>query len=106
MIQARPGAIKVDAYQTNNNLVLNDGARVDTIPGLLIDADDLRCSHGATIGNLNPEHLFYLRSRGLDESDARQLLLRGFFSEVAERIPYPWICDRVRERIESRTGDV
>lgn len=106
VIQARPGAIKVDAYQTNNNLVLNDGARVDTIPGLLIDADDLRCSHGATIGNLNPEHLFYLRSRGLDESDARQLLLRGFFSEVAERIPYPWICDRVRERIESRTGDV
>ena len=58
VIQARPGAIKVDAYQTNNNLVLSDGARADTIPGLLIDADDLKCSHGATIGNLDEEQIY------------------------------------------------
>lgn len=105
VIQAKPGAVKVDAYQTNNNLVLNDGAQVDTIPGLLIDADDLRCSHGATIGNLDPEQLFYLRCRGLSESAARRLLIRGFFSEVAERIELSWIRDRILARIESTLHD-
>ncbi len=102
LIIARPGAICVDAYQTNNNLVLNDGARADSIPGLLIDADDLKCSHGSTIGNLDPEQLFYLRSRGMSEQDARRALIRGFFEEVVERIPQAFIRDIVHQNIERK----
>lgn len=102
LIIARPGAIRVDAYQTNNNLVLNEGARADSIPGLLIDADDLKCSHGSTTGNLDPEQLFYLRSRGLNEDDARRALIMGFFEEVVDRIPQEFIRNIVHKNIESK----
>lgn len=102
LIQAKPGAIKVDAYQTNNNLVLSDGARADTIPGLLIDADDLKCSHGATIGNLDANQIFYLRSRGLSEAQARKIAIFGFFEEVLERIPYDFLRERVRRNIDGK----
>lgn len=95
IIQAKPGAIKVDAYQTNNNLVLSDGAIADTIPGLLIDADDLKCSHGATIGNLDQDQVFYLRARGIPEHEARKLLILGFYDEILDRIPYAALRDRV-----------
>jgi len=104
LIIARPGAIRVDAYQTNNNLVLNPGARADSIPGLLIDADDLKCSHGSTLGNLDPEQLFYLQSRGLSEQAARRILIMGFFEEVVERIPYAFIQDRVHQHIDKKMG--
>ena len=104
VIQARPGAVKGDAYQTNNNLVLSNGAKADTIPGLLIDADDLKCSHGATIGNLDPDQVFYMRSRGLAEVDARRLLMRGFYDEVADRIPYAWVRDQVHRHVDARLG--
>jgi len=102
LIIARPGAIRVDAYQTNNNLVLNSGARADSIPGLLIDADDLKCSHGSTLGNLDPDQLFYLRSRGLSEQEARRVLIMGFFEEVIDRIPYPFVRERVHQHIEGK----
>ena len=102
LIIARPGAIRVDAYQTNNNLVLNEGARADSIPGLLIDADDLKCSHGSTVGNLDPEQLFYLRSRGLSEDEARRALILGFFEEVIDRIPHDFIRDIVHRNIEAK----
>lgn len=102
LIIAKPGAIRVDAYQTNNNLVLDDGARADSIPGLLIDADDLKCSHGSTIGNLDAEQLFYLRTRGLSEEQARRVLVRGFFVEIVDRIPQEFIRDTVYELIEKK----
>ena len=102
IIQARPGAVKVDAYQTNNNLVLTDGAKADTIPGLLIDADDLKCSHGATIGNLDADQVFYLRARGLPEREARRLLIRGFYDEIADRIPYAGVKERIHEIIDAK----
>jgi len=70
IIAAAPGAIKVDAYQMNNNLVLNDGARADSLPGLEIDADDLKCSHGSTMGNLDRDQIFYLQARGLPAAGA------------------------------------
>ena len=70
----------------------------------MIDADDLKCSHGATIGNLSEEQVFYLRSRGLDEAQARRILVRGFFDEVADRIPYDGIRERVHEIIDRRLG--
>ena len=100
-IIAKPGAMRVDAYQKNNNLVLNDGARADSLPGLQIDADDLKCSHGSTIGNLDEEQLFYLRSRGLDARTARATLIRGFFEEVAQRITH----EQLRELLQRRIGE-
>jgi Fe-S cluster assembly protein SufD len=85
-IVVRPDAQKTDARQSNANLILSDGAEVDTKPQLEIWADDVRCSHGATIGRLDPDALFYLRSRGLGESAARDLLTRGFAAEILQRI--------------------
>jgi len=104
IIQAGRGAIDVDAYQTNNNLVLNDGARADTIPGLLIDADDLKCSHGATIGNVDEEQVFYLRCRGVPEEVARKIIILGYFEEIAARVPYAFLQEQIHRHIESKLG--
>lgn len=102
IIDAAPGAIKVDAYQMNNNLVLNDGARADSLPGLEIDADDLKCSHGSTMGNLDPAQVFYLQSRGLSALQARQLLVMAFFEEVIAKVPYEFMRERVREHVKRK----
>lgn len=102
VIQAKPKCIRVDAYQTNNNLVLTDGARAETIPGLLIDADDLKCSHGATIGNLDENQVFYLRSRGISDAEARKIVILGYFDEIVERIPYEFLRDRIHAHIEAK----
>jgi Fe-S cluster assembly protein SufD len=82
----RPDAQKTDAEQSNANVLLGDHAEIDTKPQLEIWADDVRCSHGASIGRLDGEALFYLRSRGIAEAAARDLLLRGFAAEVLQRI--------------------
>ncbi|OQA23875.1 MAG: FeS cluster assembly protein SufD [Verrucomicrobia bacterium ADurb.Bin345] len=103
-IVARPGAIRVDAYQRNNNLVLNDGARADSMPGLQIDADDLKCSHGSTVGNLDEDELFYLRCRGIDEASARKALIRGFFEDVAGRIPHECVREVVHSQVDAKIG--
>lgn len=102
IIAAKPGAIKVDAYQMNNNLVLNNGARADSLPGLKIDADDLKCSHGSTMGNLDADQLFYLRSRGFSEAEARRTLVLAFFEEVIAKIPYEFLQERVREDVNRK----
>lgn len=102
IIVAKPGAIKVDAYQMNNNLVLNDGARADSLPGLMIDADDLKCSHGSTMGNLDADQLFYLRTRGFTEADARRTLVLAFFEEVIAKIPYEFLQERIREDVNRK----
>ena len=89
-------AQKTDSKQTNRNLLLSDDARIDTKPQLEIYADDVKCTHGATIGQIDAEALFYLRSRAISESDARKLLLVAFASECLDRMkPGP-----VRERME------
>ncbi len=82
-------AQKTDAKQTNRNLLLSDNARIDTKPQLEIHADDVKCTHGATIGQLEEEQLFYLRARGLDEASARDLLLYAFAAECLERMKEP-----------------
>jgi Fe-S cluster assembly protein SufD len=79
-------AQKTDAKQTNRNLLLSDDARIDTKPQLEIRADDVKCTHGATIGQIEEEQLFYLRSRGLDEAAARSLLLSAFAGECLDRM--------------------
>lgn len=104
IIAAAPGAINVDAYQMNRNLVLNDGARADSLPGLEIDADDLKCSHGSTMGNLDPEQVFYLQSRGLSETEARRFLVMAFFEEVIDKVPYEFMRERVREHVKRKMG--
>ncbi|MFH0908693.1 MAG: Fe-S cluster assembly protein SufD [bacterium] len=104
IIHAKPGAIGVEAYQMNNNLVLNDGARADSLPSLEIDADDLKCSHGSTIGTLDREQLFYLRSRGLSDVEARRILVAGFFEDVVAKVPYAFLQERLREHIERKIG--
>jgi Fe-S cluster assembly protein SufD len=96
LIAAVRGSVRIDAYQKNNNLVLNKGARADSLPGLLIDADDLKCSHGATIGSLDPEQLFYLRARGLPETAARRMLIEAFGGEILDGLAPPALCDQVR----------
>lgn len=96
IIVARRGAQRIDAYQRNNNLVLNEGARADSLPGLLIDADDLKCTHGSTIGHLDRDALFYLRTRGLSEPAARRLLLEAFADAIIARAPHPIVRDRMR----------
>jgi Fe-S cluster assembly protein SufD len=83
----RPGAQKTDATQSNANLLLDAGAEIYTKPQLEIYADDVKCSHGSTIGQLDADALFYLRSRGIGAEDARALLTRAFASEIADAIP-------------------
>jgi Fe-S cluster assembly protein SufD len=79
-------AQKTDAKQTNRNLLLSDDAQIDTKPQLEIYADDVKCTHGATIGQIEGDALFYLRSRGIDEVSARKLLLFAFASECLDRM--------------------
>ena len=95
-VYVRPDAQKSDAGQVNRNLLLSDSATVNTKPQLEIFADDVKCSHGAAIGRLDPDHLFFLRSRGIGPDDAKRLLIFGFANEVIERID----VEPVRERLE------
>lgn len=104
IIRALKNCVGVDSYQTNNNLVLDPTARADSLPGLIIDADELACSHGATFGNLDQEQLYYLRSRGIPEGEARRMLVMGFFDEVIERIPFKNMQDHLHEVIERKFG--
>ena len=86
-VLVRPDAQKTDATQSNHNLLVSSGAEIDTKPQLEIYADDVKCSHGATIGQLDAEALFYLRSRGIDEPMARDVLTRGFANEIVSGLP-------------------
>lgn len=96
------GAQATEAHQQSQNLVLSPDAELHTKPHLEIDADDVRCSHGATVGRLDDNQLFYLRSRGLDERTARAALTYGFAQEVIDRIEIPAVRDAVRESVLAR----
>lgn len=91
-----PHAVKTDAEQKNHNLILSRGAEIDTKPELEIYADDVKCSHGATIGQLDEQQLFYLRSRGLDMDTAHRLLITAFAEELLLELPYPALATHVR----------
>ena len=104
MIYVAPGAQKADGYQANRNLVLSRGARADSIPGLEILADDVRCTHGATVGQLDEEQIFYLRSRGLPRSEAEKVVVDGFFDHVLQRIPFEGVRERLKRAIEAKMG--
>ncbi len=104
MIYVAPGAQKTDGYQANRNLVLSREARADSIPGLEILADDVRCTHGATVGKVDPDQLFYLRSRGIPEQDAQRLIVEGFFDPIMQRIPFEGVRERFINAIEEKMG--
>ncbi len=102
MIYVAPGAQKTDGYQANRNLVLDDQARADSIPGLEILADDVRCTHGATVGKLEQEPLFYLKSRGIPQKDAERLVVEGFFDPIMQRIPFEGVRERFQQAIQDK----
>ena len=88
-IMVRQDAQKIDAFQSNNNLLLSDNSTIDSKPQLEIYADDVKCSHGCTIGQLDEEVLFYMRSRGIGVSEAKAVLTYAFASEVIENLSIP-----------------
>jgi len=100
------GAQLTDAAQENRNLLLSDKAHVDTKPQLEIFADDVKCAHGATVGQLEAEPLFYLRSRGLSEAAARNLLTYAFGAEIIDRIPAPSLVRELERSVLAETGGV
>jgi len=102
MIYVAPGAQKTDGYQANRNLVLDEQARADSIPGLEILADDVRCTHGATVGKLEKEPLFYLKSRGIPQADAERLVVEGFFDPIMQRIPFEGVRERFQQAIQDK----
>ena len=102
MIYVAPGAIGTDGYQANRNLILSKGARADSIPGLEILADDVRCTHGATVGKLDENLLFYLESRGIPRKDAEELIVMGFFAPIMERIPFDGVRTRFAEAVQEK----
>jgi Fe-S cluster assembly protein SufD len=102
MIYVAPGAQKTDGYQANRNLLLGQQARADSIPGLEILADDVRCTHGATVGQLEAEPIFYLMTRGLPRREAERMVVDGFFAPVLERIPFERVRERFRAVIDAK----
>lgn len=102
VVRVHPHAQQTDAYQTNNNLLLGHEARADSMPVLEIEADDVRCSHGATLAHLNEEDLFYLTCRGLPRAEAQRMVIAGYFEPVLERIPLQEVRDRVAAALAER----
>jgi Fe-S cluster assembly protein SufD len=102
MIYVAEGAQQTDGYQANRNLILSDEARADSIPGLEILADDVRCTHGATVGKIDPDLIFYLRSRGIPITQAERLVVEGFFDPIMQRIPFEGVRNRFQEAIEEK----
>ncbi len=104
IIRVHKGAQGTDAYQTNRNLILSDRAIATSLPNLEIGADDVRCSHGATVGQLDAEALFYLMSRGLDRERAERLVVLGFLGEVLSRLPLGGVTEKVTKAIAAKLG--
>jgi len=101
-IFVRRDAQQTQAYQSNNNLLLSNDAVINTKPQLVIDADDVKCSHGATVGQMDEDALFYLRARGIDEKEARQMLMFAFAHEIIEKIRVEPLKERIDELVDMR----
>jgi Fe-S cluster assembly protein SufD len=102
MIAVDPGAQKTDGFQANRNLILENTARADSIPGLEIMADDVRCTHASTIGHVDDTEVFYLMSRGIPRDLATRLIVHGFFDPVMQRIPFEEVQERLWDSIEDK----
>lgn len=104
IIKVFPKAQRTDAYQTNRNLILSKDAEATSLPNLEIEADDVRCSHAATVGHLDQEELFYIMTRGVSRREAERLVVFGFFGEVLERLPMPQVVEELKAAIAERIG--
>jgi len=101
-----PHAVKTDAAQANHNLLLSRGVEIDTKPELEIYADDVKCSHGATVGQLDEQQLFYLRSRGIDAEAARGLLVGAFAERLMALLPLPALAAHARRRLSAAISQI
>ena len=101
-----PGAQKTDAFQESRNLLISKRAHADAIPGLEIQANDVRCTHAAAVAQVDPEQIFYLRSHGLDEDLAKRLVIEGFLSALVERFEEGPVRARLTATLERRLAQV
>ena len=101
-VMVRQDAQKTNAFQENNNIILSNNALVNTKPQLEIFADDVKCSHGATVGQLDADSMFYLKSRGIGEDKARIILLHAFASDVVKDIKISAVHDYIEDILENR----
>ena len=106
MIRVDPGAQGTDAFQESRNLLLSPDAHADAIPGLEIEADDVRCTHAAAIAQIDRDQLFYLTSRGLDPAAAKQLIIEGFLESLVERLAEGPVRDEVSAALQRRLGEI
>ncbi|HXM72580.1 MAG TPA: Fe-S cluster assembly protein SufD [Candidatus Dormibacteraeota bacterium] len=104
LIRIEKGAARSDAYQANRNLVLSDHAKATSIPMLEIDNNDVRCTHGATVGPVDPMSMFYLQSRGIPAATAKRMIVQGFFGDVLDRIPFEHARNLIEADLEARLG--
>jgi Fe-S cluster assembly protein SufD len=102
MIRVEPDAQKTNAYQENRNLLLSEQAHADSIPGLEIMANDVRCTHGATISQVDRDELFYCMARGLTRGEAERLIVRGFYQEIFDRIEFDPVREALQAALEAR----
>jgi Fe-S cluster assembly protein SufD len=102
MIKVDKAAQKTDGYQRNDNLILSRDARADSIPGLEIEADDVRCTHGSTSGRVDDQQIFYAMTRGYTRQEAIRMIVTGFFQQVFDRIPTESVRDALGEAIGRR----
>jgi Fe-S cluster assembly protein SufD len=106
MIKVEPGAQQTDAFQESRNLLLSKRAHADAIPGLEIEADDVRCTHAAAIAQVDPEQLYYLRSRGLGEAEAKRLVIEGFLEQLVERLAPGPVRETLAVALEERMSQI
>ena len=99
LVRLRKPAQKANAYQTNRNLVLSEGAHAESIPNLEIEANDVKCSHASTVGPIDDDQLYYLESRGIPPEDAERLIVLGFFDDVLERLPVSALTRGLRRSV-------
>ncbi len=104
MIKVDPAAQQTDGYQRSDALMLSDRARCDSIPGLEIEADDVRCTHGATTGRVDQEQIFYCMSRGISRKEAMHMIVEGFFQQVYDRIPVEVVRETLSRTVQGKLG--
>jgi len=102
LLKIEKGAERTSAFETNRNLVLSEGAKAHSVPNLEIECDDVVCGHGSSVGPLETEHLYYLRSRGLSAERAERLMIKGFFNEIIDRLPVAGLGEPIREELFGR----
>lgn len=104
LIRVNPNAQRSDAYQANRNLLLSPHAHADSIPELEIEANDVRCTHGATVGPIDSDQIFYLMARGIPKTEAERLIVEGFFDPLMQKIPLGSIRDELAQAIQRKIG--